>query len=219
MLIAEINKSKIFGEKYRDSSVSEKQLKDIEHLRDEIVSVTPAINNILKNSKYAKKLGTDDLEEIQRLISQLKSLKNELKNIDRERIISELEELNYLKDVSEQKLEKVWADYKEENFSKNASIIHSLLTIIDNNEKIDKLEALEESIRAKKIGDSKTKEKIEQYQKISQEIIKDLKMSSNIENFIFRLSQGEELVLEDVTQEILSWLVQNKITSKIKISI
>ena len=42
---------------------------------------------------------------------------------------------------------------------------------------------------------------------------------ANVEVFIMKLSRGDDLVLEDISDEIMKWLLNHKLAKKIKLSI
>ena len=203
MLIKEKQKSQELGEKSKKDSVSEKHLKDVEHICDEIKKILPVVGMVIKDTKNSKVIGYGSIPEVDRLVSQLIAIKNEINTINREQAISKLENLSYLKDQSIKELERIWSEYRSEKYSKNANMIHSLLNVIDNDARLDELGKIGNAITVKRIGDAETVSNIQRYQKLSKEIIKDLNMSPDIESFIMRLTQGEELALSDVTNEIM----------------
>ena len=229
MLIDDIQKSRELGEKYKKASVSENHLKDVEHIKSKISEILPlvaevfaAVNDIelIKESKGTFANLQIPTIEIERLKSQLAALKEELGDLTREQVIKKLEDITFLKDQSSVKLEQEWGRYRSENYTKNANVIHSLLNIIDNDPRMDELASLGKAIVTKKIGDMKTVEQIDKYRKISKEIIKDLGMKPEVEDFVMKLSRGEELYLSAVSEETMKWLLEhNNVAGKIKLSI
>lgn len=229
MLIDDIQKSKELGEKYKKSSVSENHLKDVEHIKAKISEILPSIAEVFvsvkdfelirKQKRIQSNLQIPTLE-IERLRNQLYALKEELGDLTREQVIRKLDDLTFLKDQSSTKLEQEWARYRTNNFTTNANMIYSLLTIIDNDPRMDELSLLRNMILSKKVGDIDTVSKIEKYRKISDQIIKDLGMKPEVENFVMKLSKGDELFLNAVSEETMKWLLAHKnIAGKIKLSI
>ena len=157
--------------------------------------------------------------EIERLKAQLSQLRDEIKTLDRSQVVKKLEDITYLRNQSNTKLEQEWSRYRSEHYLKNANMIHSLLNVIDDDSRLDELGKLGNEIMSKRIGDSDTIAKIEKYQKISQAIIKDLGMKEEVETFVMKLSRGDELVLDDISEEIMKWLLSHKVSKKIKLSI
>lgn len=219
MLIDDIQKSKELGEKYIRANVSEKHLKDVEHIRTKISEMLPSIVMVFSSVNELKTIVQTPTVELERLRGQLKSLKDEISSLEREQIIKKLDDITFLKNQSNAKLEQEWNRYRSDHHSKNANMIHSILNVIDADSRLDELGTLGKAINSKKIGDLDTVTKIKKYQKICQEIIKDLKMEPEVEEFIMKLSRGDELLLSDISDEIMKWLLIHNVSKKIKISI
>lgn len=219
MLIDDINNSQALGEKYKSSSVSEQHLKDVEHIRDQIKTMLPSVVEVLMGVKNVKCITSDSIAEAERLIVQLSALKEKITNLDHSQVVMQLDNITMFKEQTDKKLEQIWANYRGDHYIPNANLIKSLLSVIDNDNRLDQLGELGNSISTKRIGDKKTVSDIKKYQEISTAIIKDLQMSSEVEEFVMKLSHGDEMVLSDVTDEIYAWLLEHHITKKIKIAI
>lgn len=219
MLIDDIQKSIELGEKYKKASVSENHLKDVEHIHKKISDILPQIAKTFIAANDVKTIAQLPVVEIERLKTQLSQLRDEIESLDRNQVIKKLEDITYLKDQSNIKLEQEWSRYRSEHHLKNANMIHSLLNIIDDDSRLDELGKLGNEIMSKRIGDMDTIAKIGKYQKISQSIIKDLGMKEEVEDFVMKLSRGDELVLDDISEEIMKWLLSHKVSKKIRISI
>ena len=146
---------------------------------------------------------------------QLSLLSDEISSLNRNQVIKKIEEIIYLKDQSTTKLEQEWSKYRSENYSKNVSMIQSLLSVIDNDLRQAELRVLDTEIRSKRVGDASTVSKIEKYRQISLNIIKDLGMKPEVEAFVMKLAGNEELVLDDVTEEIMKWLLSHNVSKKL----
>ena len=219
MLIEDIQKSIELGEKYKKSSVSENHLKDVEHIYKKISAILPQIAKTFIVANDVKSILQIPTFEIERLKTQLSQLRDEISRLEHDQVIKKLEDISYLKDQSNMKLEQEWSRYRSENHLKNANMIHSLLNVIDDDPRLDELGTLGNEIMSKRIGDMDAVAKVEKYQVISQAIIKDLGMKEEVEEFVMKLSRGDELVLEDISEEIMKWLLSHNISKKIKLCI
>lgn len=219
MLLDEIKESQELGERYTTSSVSEQRLKEYEHIYKKMKETGPIVSGLIQDQKNVSLISEQKIDEVDRLIKALLALKNELKSVTKTQINEYFSNLEYLGNEAKKKMELEWSNYRSENFSKNNNLITSLLNIIDSDERLDELGELKQKITSKGIGDAETKKQVERYKELTNEILHDLDMKDMVEDFLLKLSRGEDVTLADVDEVVMEWIIQHKIARKIKLSI
>lgn len=218
MLIDEIKASTNLREKYLKSSNSDKVLKTLKYMDDELKNYKSQIIELFEKSTDLKSINHNEFISVSRLLSHLKKMRESIDSIEKEGAKDYVIELKNCIDQSYKDLERIWKVYTKEKYEPNKALVEAIAELIDNNG-LQKLYSLKYSIESKKIGDADTITKVNKYSEISKKLIKDLKIKPSIEKFIIELSQGTELHLNDISEETMQWLIDQKITSKIIVSI
>ncbi len=158
------------------------------------------------------------IEKKKYLINSLKRFENDAIEGSRELAIQDLADIDSNLNDGKNELRTVWSAYRSENYSASAKLIEALLHIMKNDARLDELGELRLSIEERSIGNKQTVEDISSFRKLTEELIKSLKMEPDIQDFVKKLAQGENVLLSELSSEIYTWVRENKLDKRITLS-
>ena len=218
MLIDEINKSMEIGNKSKDSSIATKQLAELKRLEGIISAQIINTSSFISNSQVASIISDENISAYKSIITSYTRMRDNITNnalVEAAQNVKDIDES--LKNGNEQ-LQRIWSNYREEQFIPNNRTIKALINFIDE-ESLDKLSELQKRITEKSIGNKSTIDAIESYNSLTKMAIRKLNMSTEVKDFLTRLSdENDDIRLDEITEEIFDWLRNNKMLKKIRIS-
>ncbi len=219
MIITEIDESIERLKLGRSVEDAQALKKDLDTLYDRLKSKEPAIRSYLKDATETQAALGTTVDKKKYLISSLKRFCSDSLDGNRDSAIQELNSIDANVNDGKGELKSLWSEYKAENYTASAKLIEALLNIMDEDERLDDLGDLRLRIEGKSIGDKSTVNDISAFRKLTDELIKSLKMKPEILDFINKLAENESILLSQITSDVYEWIKANKLDKKIYLSL
>ncbi len=219
MIITEIDESIERLKLGRSVEDAQTLKKDLDTLYDRLKSKEPAIRSYLKDASETQAALATTVDKKKYLISSLKRFCSDSLNGDRDSAIQELNSIDSNVNDGKVELKSLWSEYRADNYTASAKLIEALLNVMDEDERLDELGDLRLRIEEKSIGNKSTVSDIDAFKKLTDALIKSMKMKPEILDFINKLAENKSVLLSQITSEVYEWIKENKLDKKIFLSL
>ena len=192
---------------------------DLDTLYNKLLAYKTQVETFMKNSVETKKLLGEVSEEKETIVSTLKRFCNDALDGKRDLALQDLQDLNTYLEAGNRDLEKIWLDYRNYNYIASRNLINALINVLDDEDQLEKLGQLKNSIENKSIGDSQTIKDIKKFRELTDKVIESHGMKPEIQDFLKKLASGEEVMLYEITEDIFKWMKDNKLDRKVFLSL
>jgi hypothetical protein len=219
MIITEIDESIERLKLGRSVEDAQALKKDLDTLYDRLKSKEPAIRSYLKDATETQAALGTTVDKKKYLISSLKRFCSDSLNGDRDSAIQELNSIDSNVNDGKVELKSLWSEYRADNYTASAKLIEALLNVMYEDERLDELGDLRLRIEEKSIGNKSTVSDIDAFKKLTDALIKSMKMKPEILDFINKLAENKSVLISQITSEVYEWIKENKLDKKIFLSL
>lgn len=192
---------------------------DLEALYTKLVKYELKILTYMNNTIETQKALGITTEEKNKIVNTLKRFCKDSLEGKRNYALEELQNLENEINAGNKELKILWSNYRDKNFSSRKNLIVALSSMLEGEQQLDKLGELRSRIEANPIGNQQTVKDIENFCKLTDELIKRRKMEPDVQEFIQQLALGKEILLCQITDSILTWIKENGMEKKIVLAL
>ena len=219
MLSKEIDHSMALGKKYLNSNSAKEYVEGLQLAENRLTPVINSYHEIVSIRKNILRICSLEDTNMQRVKEMLVRIKNDLADEDVKSVISDIEYIKQSLTQEHSELEKTWQNYRNTNLNANANLISALKNVINDANAMGELDGLKAKIYSRSIGDDTTINLVAEYVEKSRELIKSLSMKKEVESFVVKIANGDNVTLDDISDDTWEWIKQHGLLKKIKVVI
>ncbi len=219
MLSKDIDHSMMMGKRYLNSNSAKEYMEGLQHAESLLTPVISSYNEIIVTRKHFSRISSLENTYTQRVKDIFIRIKDDLEEEDVKSVINDIEDIKHTLIQERSELERKWQNYRNTNLNANANLISALKNVIDDDTAMDELDGLKAKIYGRSIGDDKTINLVAEYVEKSRDLIKSLSMKKEVESFVVRIANGDDVTLDDISDDTWEWIKKHGLLKKIKVVI